>query len=277
MQASIVLCAEYLQMRLAFMKGDFTRMLDLLRKMRSGMTSKKEYHFLHTVEICEGSIYANLNQKHKIPATLLEVDLTNLRLRFPAWAMFNIMYGRILLINGEYLKLIGLSEHFIAIASAFPNLLAHIYTYIYTAAANRQVLRDNEALACLKQALEIAMPDRVYMPFVENCDYIGPLLEKLAAEGCYREEIAQIVTLYMTYRQNKEQIIRAHFSEERPRLTERELEIARLAAVGNTNAEIGKQLFISTNTVKMALKSIYAKLAINSRSLLHQYLNDLDP
>lgn len=277
LQGSIVLCAEYLQIRLAFMKGDFTQMLDLLRKMRSGMTSKKEYHFLHTVEICEGSIYASLNQKHKIPATLLEVDLTNLRLRFPAWAVFNIMYGRILLINGEYLKLIGLSEHFIAIASVFPNLLGHIYTYIYAAAANRQVLRDDEALASLRKALEIAMPDRVYMPFVENCDYIAPLLEKLAAEGCYREDIARIVTLYKTYRQHKERIIRAHFSEERPRLTERELEIARLAAAGNTNAEIGKQLFISANTVKMALKSIYAKLAINSRRLLHQYLNDLDP
>ncbi len=276
MQASITLCAIYLQIRLAFMKGDFTQMLELLHKMREDMTSKKEYHFLHTVEICEGSIYANLNQKHKIPARLLESDLTNLRLRFPAWAAFNIMYGRVLLINGEYLKLIGSAEHFISIASVFPNLLGHIYTYIYMAAANRQIFGEAEALSSLKQALAIAIPDRMYMPFVENCDYIEPLLEKLAEEGHYREGIVQILTLYETYRKCKEQIILEHFTEEKPKLTHREIEIARLAAAGTTNSEIGQQLYITANTVKMALKSIYAKLSINNRNLLQQHLQDLD-
>lgn len=275
MQASIVLCAVYLQIRLAFMKGDFTRMLDLLHKMREDMTSKKEYHFLHTVEICEGSIYSYLDQRPKIPARLLEVDLSNIRLRFPTWAAFNIVYGRVLLINGEYLKLIGSAEHFIGIASVFPNLLAHIYTYIYLAAANQKVFRDDEARSNLMQALAIAVPDRVYMPFVENCDYIGPLLEKLAGEGGYREDIAQILRLYDTYRRSKERIILEHFTEEKPRLTNREIEIARLAAAGATNSEIGKQLFISANTVKMALKSIYAKLSINNRTLLQQYMDRL--
>ncbi|MEN6325192.1 MAG: LuxR C-terminal-related transcriptional regulator [Syntrophomonas sp.] len=276
MQDSIILCAVYLQIRLAFMRGDFTQMFELLHKMREDMTTKKQYHFLHTVEICEGSIYSNLNQKHEIPARLVDVDITNLHLRFPAWGAFNIMYGRVLLINGEYFKLIGLSDYFITIASVFPNLLGHVYTYIYAAAANRKVFRDDEALANLRQALEIAMPDKMYMPFVENCDYIEPLLEKLAGEGRCQEDIARILELYKTYRKHQEQIIRKHFTADKPRLTEREMEIARLAAEGITNAEIGKRLYISTNTVKMALKSIYAKLSINSRSLLKQHLYDLD-
>ncbi|MHB1404443.1 MAG: helix-turn-helix transcriptional regulator [Desulfitobacteriaceae bacterium] len=276
MQASITLCAVYLQIRLAFMKGDFTQMFELLHKMRSDMISKKEYHFIHTVEICEGSIYANLDQKDKIHERLLEVDLGNLRLRFPAFAAFNIMYGRVLLIKGEYLKLIGSAEHFISIASVFPNLLGHIYTYIYTAAANKKMFRDEEALANLKKALEIALPGRMVMPFVENCDYIEPLLERLAAEGSYREGIARILTLYKTYRRAKEQILLEYFTEEKPKLTNRELEIARLAATGITITEIGKQLYISANTVKTALKTIYAKLGINNRALLQQYLDNLN-
>jgi LuxR family maltose regulon positive regulatory protein len=63
-------------------------------------------------------------------------------------------------------------------------------------------------------------------------------------------------------------MIRKYFTEHNPQLTPREIEIARLAAMGMTNSEIGRQLFISANTVKMALKSIYAKLGINSRVLL---------
>lgn len=67
-----------------------------------------------------------------------------------------------------------------------------------------------------------------------------------------------------------------YFTEEKPKLTNRELEIARLAATGITITEIGKQLYISANTVKTALKTIYTKLAINNRTLLQQYLDNLN-
>ncbi len=71
-------------------------------------------------------------------------------------------------------------------------------------------------------------------------------------------------------------MIAQYFMLEKPKLTQREIEIARVLAGGMTNSEIGKQLHITPNTVKMALKSIYTKLSINSRALLRQNLNDLD-
>jgi DNA-binding NarL/FixJ family response regulator len=54
------------------------------------------------------------------------------------------------------------------------------------------------------------------------------------------------------------------------------MEIARLAASDITNSDIGRQLFIFKNTVKMALKSIYSKLCINSRAFLEQHLNSME-
>jgi LuxR family maltose regulon positive regulatory protein len=275
-EKNIVLCATYLQARLAFARGDFPGMFDLLSQMRADMTSRKDYHFLHMVEICEGSIYANLDQKDRIPRGLLEGGPGSVRLRFPAVPMFNIMYGRVLLINAAYLKLIGSADSFLSLASVFPNLLGQIYTHIYLAAANREIFREEETLASLRRALDIALPDRVYMPFVENGDYIAPLLERLAGECGCRDGIARILALYGTYRRNKERIIREYFTETRPQLTPREMEIARLAATGITNAAIGKQLQISSNTVKMAIKNIYAKLAVNNRALLARRLADPD-
>lgn len=272
---NIVFSAQYFQLLIAFMKGDLSRVMELMNKMHEGMTGSREDNFIHTVEICEGCIYAYLDQKDRIPERLLEVDLGKPRLRFPAYPFYNVMYGRMLLIKGEYLKLIGSAEHFISICSVFSNLLGYIYTYIYLAAAYRKIFREEEALTSVKKALDIAMPDKQYMLFVENCDYIGPLLKKIAAGGCYREDITKILTLYKTFKRSKEQMISAYFTEEKPSLTQREMEIARLAAAGMTNIEIGKQLFISSNTVKMTLKSIYAKLSINSRVLLQQHLSDL--
>jgi DNA-binding CsgD family transcriptional regulator len=52
------------------------------------------------------------------------------------------------------------------------------------------------------------------------------------------------------------------------RLTPRELQIARLVALGLTNAEIGTELWITENSVKQALKRMFRKLEISSRAEL---------
>jgi DNA-binding CsgD family transcriptional regulator len=53
-----------------------------------------------------------------------------------------------------------------------------------------------------------------------------------------------------------------------PQLTPRQNEVARLVAQGLANAEIGRQLKVSEQTVKQFLKSIYAKLGVRSRAQL---------
>lgn len=55
------------------------------------------------------------------------------------------------------------------------------------------------------------------------------------------------------------------------RLSEREIEVLRLIALGHTNREIATQLFLSVRTVESHRARIQRKLEISSRSELVQY------
>jgi DNA-binding NarL/FixJ family response regulator len=62
-------------------------------------------------------------------------------------------------------------------------------------------------------------------------------------------------------------------SEERPPcpLTARELEILRAVAEGHTNARIGRQLWVTEQTVKFHLSNIYRKLGVSNRTEASRY------
>lgn len=50
-----------------------------------------------------------------------------------------------------------------------------------------------------------------------------------------------------------------------PTLTDRELDVVRLVAVGRTNAEIAEELYVSLSTVKTHLASVQLKLGVRNR------------
>jgi DNA-binding CsgD family transcriptional regulator len=59
-------------------------------------------------------------------------------------------------------------------------------------------------------------------------------------------------------------------------LTPQEAQVARLAADGQTNSEIGAQLFLSPRTVEWHLTKMFGKLGMSSRKELSSALSDIN-
>ena len=66
--------------------------------------------------------------------------------------------------------------------------------------------------------------------------------------------------------------VRKRTVETASELTAQEAEIARLAAEGHTNPEIGEEFFLSPRTVEWHLRKVFTKLAISSRKELREAL-----
>jgi two-component system nitrate/nitrite response regulator NarL len=65
--------------------------------------------------------------------------------------------------------------------------------------------------------------------------------------------------------------IRAHSTDSRPSLTDREVEILRAVADGHSAAEIGSELNLAESTVKTHLTRIYDKLGVSERAAAVAY------
>ena len=82
------------------------------------------------------------------------------------------------------------------------------------------------------------------------------------------EDLADLNALCLHF-STKLATLRSNLVTKRPNyncLTPRETQIAELVAQGLTNAEIGKTLWITENTVKQTLKRMFRKLEVSSRA-----------
>ena len=113
----------------------------------------------------------------------------------------------------------------------------------------------------------MAIPDALYMPFAEN----RALLEPLLTEHCSRTEREKIFALAQKQETGAEAVRRGCYLSSLPfGLTEREYEVAELAARGLRNQAIAQTLFVTDNTVKKHLKTIFQKMDVRSRDALQE-------
>ncbi len=263
-QFSIMLASEFLNMRLEILRGNYDKVEKSMKNMRELLRSNNQYDLINTLEICQMFIASSLNRPQDAPKWLLEGKLSETLVTFPAMPVLHTYYNQLLLAKGEYTAVIARKGECQNLYGIFNNVLCSIWLHIQLAAALEKIDRGEEALSELKIALNLAMPDRILMPFAENINGISKQLLELIKENEYTEYIDKVLKLSDMLQAGKEKIFSKYFKKYSDYgLSEREFEIAKLAAQRMTSAEIAKELHISAGTVQNHLSHIFNKMGIS--------------
>jgi ATP/maltotriose-dependent transcriptional regulator MalT len=120
-----------------------------------------------------------------------------------------------------------------------------------------------DAQHMLQAALSASAQRGYFRIFVDEGGLVRPLLE--TAEARLRDnDLSAFVTGLLKAMPEESANGKTNLADEET-LSDRELEVLRLLAAGQTYKEIGQQLFLSLNTVQFHIKSIYGKLSVNRR------------
>lgn len=266
-QFSVMLNCNFLSMRMALFNGDFEAVKKHSLDCREWLRRERQYTLLNTLDMCQGFLYALLGHPEAAPKWLAEGRLQEALVLFPATPMLHTFYNQLLLAQGEWTQVLARREECENLYGIYHNVLCEIWLHIQLAAALDQIGRHTEALEELHIALDMAIPDGIVMPFAESEVYIMALLQQLQKQGVYPEEIERILSLAASFHSAKQKILWEYWGEhENYGLSERELEVARLAAQRKTNLEIAAELNLAEGTVRNQLSRIFDKLNISGSS-----------
>ena len=262
-QFSIMLNCKFLTMRMALFHGKYETIQKIMADCQEWLRHECQYTLLCTLEMCQGFLYALLGHPENAPEWFASGRLNEALVMFPAMPMLHTFYNQLLLSQKQWTAVIARHEECEKLYSVYHNVMCQIWLHIQIAIAFEQLDRRGEAMKELRFALDMALPDEIVMPFVETGEYIILLLQELREVDGYSENIDRILSLMKQFQDGKQKILQEYWNEGIDYgLTERELEIARLAAERKTNLEIAELLHLSEGTIKNQLKRVFDKLGI---------------
>lgn len=150
-------------------------------------------------------------------------------------------------------------EPMISQAVADKSIMSEMYLRMTCAAVYHNSGNDAQAIRHMDRAIQLALPDRLYGFLAEYCRVLGPLLEQrlmladLQAWGFVKQ-------LYKVYNEGWSKLSGSVRGKTLiTTLSQREREVAKLAAFGMQNKDIADKLHMSLSSVKQAIRIVAEK------------------
>lgn len=146
-----------------------------------------------------------------------------------------------------------------------PTLRDRVTALLTAAIAARRTGTDNVAAKLLEEALCAAEPHDMYRPFLDSGGAVHSSIALLISPSSPAAGFAARVHERFVCQPSSRAAGSPSAGNETPALTPSELAVLRLLRSYMSNQEIADTLFLSVNTVKTHLRSVYYKLGVSSR------------
>lgn len=263
-QIYICFCGELTLARIAILRGDAEGYFKAVKNIQAYGKENSSLSVLRLMEHTMSIIGLILGIKDYVAQWFYDMESMKKVLYAPIVPIAQIFYLWILVMDKRYNELYGVCQ-FVTDMSKTPTgsvkyLMPTVYQHIFLAIAKRNSGNHLEAQKHLREALDIAVPDQIYLPFAQM-DGMESLLSEIG--GC------TALNELCRRQQRGVSIIRKAVLQGKSPLTPREREIARLAKERLSAREIADKLFIAETTVRTTLRNVYSKLDIHSKAELN--------
>lgn len=169
-----------------------------------------------------------------------------------------LAYARLLMTEGRSGDALPILNDLLAAQEKMGRMRAAIGSLALQALCYRALGRMDEAVRSLARAMLLAEPEGYTLVFLELKHPMAALVRTAGAQGHSPEYVKRLLENFGEAASLQDIQIEA--------LSERELEVLRMAAQGLTNAEIASELVIAQSTVKTHINRIYSKLSVSTRT-----------
>jgi LuxR family maltose regulon positive regulatory protein len=265
LQTSICLCAEFLLTRIALFRGEGEAYFQGIERIRQ-RGEEGGLFYIRMAELCIATLSLITGSPDEIAPWISDEESIWKIMRFQAVPGGFIIYGKFLLMKKKYKELERALEILLN-GIGVPYMLPRLYGMLYLAMVKQNEGKLEEARAEVNRALEIAIKDRIFLPFAEQGAPLRALLEDTRRDRPEQQELSVLISICKRQEAGVKNIEKFFHTGKTP-LSRREREIAVLAQEGHPIREIAEECFISENAVTALLENVYRKLNIHSRAEL---------
>ncbi|MBN1887222.1 MAG: hypothetical protein JW850_04510 [Thermoflexales bacterium] len=185
----------------------------------------------------------------------------------------HLSLARVLIAQDQLDDALAFLARLLEAAEAGGRLSSVIEILALQALALHKQARLDQALPTLERALVLAEGEGYMRIFLDEADPMGALLHQAALHGITPAYIDKLLAAFGMQKPKPATSTAFPPSPSTPfssplvePLSERELEVLQLVALGQSNQEIAGQLCVSINTIKAHLKSLNRKLDVHNRT-----------
>lgn len=272
-QHDLVMNAYCMLTRIGFMQGDFQEVNRHI-KIITEYADKYEISVLKEIrDTALGWYYVKMRDFKRVPKSIISTDYVNKL--FSSFARPMTVYTNYLLGMGEFAQAIGWLDHIMSMRTAKAVDQDIIFMYVMHAIGHSCLGNDELAMQSLWKAYKMCYSNGLITIFIEADKYMTSLIETARRQKKYSfaPEWLDLIGREAAEFTARADAVRAAYRRQNPAklaknnpLSGRELAVLQSVARGLTREEIALEQYISMNTVKSTIASIFNKLGASNKA-----------